>query len=505
MDFAVGEELTARLRSLGQAQGATLFMVLLAAFKVLLYRYTGERDLRIGVPTANRGRVETEGLVGLFVNTQVLRTRVDGRQRFTEVLKQVREGALGAQAHQDLPFEQLVEALSPERSLSHNPLFQVMYNHQRRAMGALGRLRELQIETFERESRSTQFDLTLDTQEDDHGALIGALGYATDLFDATTIERMSERFQRVLEEIVKNPDQRVGDIGLLTEHEAAQVAAWMRIERRYEREIPAQEWIRRRAEERPEACAVVCGEQRLSYGELEQRANRVAHELVKRGVGPEKLVGISVSRSVEMVVGMLGIWKAGGAYVPLDPVYPSERLAYMMADAAVEVVVTDARARAALAVPAGVATLCLEELSAEAKSSSPVAVPVCSEHLAYMIYTSGSTGRPKGVEVTHGSLSMHCQAVADVYGVIAEDRAMHFASLSFDAAVEQWVVPLIRGARLVIMDAAQWSAERAYEELIRYEITWLDVIPSYLAEVARWANAHGRLLPLRSCTVGERR
>ncbi len=242
---------------------------------------------------------------------------------------------------------------------------------------------------------------------------------------------------------------------------------------------------------------MVCGGQTLSYGELERRANRVARQLLERGIRPEKLVGICVSRSVEMVVGMLGIWKAGGAYVSARSGVPA-RASGVHDGGCGGGGRGDRRARRAhLEMPAGTAMLCLDEQ----ESSSPVTVPVSSEHLAYMIYTSGSTGRPKGVEVTHGGLSMHCQAVADVYGVTAEDRALHFASLSFDAAVEQWAVPLMRGARLVIMDEL-WSAERAYEELIRHEITWLDVIPSYLAEVARWANGQGLTLPLRSCTVG---
>ncbi len=223
---------------------------------------------------------------------------------------------------------------------------------------------------------------------------------------------------------------------------------------------------------------------------------------MQRGVRPETLVGLSVSRSVEMMVGMLGIWKAGGAYVPLDPEYPSERLAYMMADAAVKVVVTDRHGRARLDVPAGVAVIGLDEPSAEPELGSPMSVPVRPEHLAYMIYTSGSTGQPKGVAVTHGSLSMHCQAAGEIYAMTAADCALHFASLSFDAAVEQWVVPLMHGAHLVVSGNDLWTAEQTYAAVVEEGVSVIYPPTSHLRELATWVLRQGKEVSLRICTVG---
>ncbi len=477
VDFAVGEELTARLRALGQAQGATLFMVLLAAFKVLLYRYTGERDLRVGVPTANRGRVETEGLVGLFVNTQVLRTRVDGRQRFTEVLKQVREGALGAQAHQDLPFEQLVEALSPERSLSHNPLFQVMYNHQKRAMGTLGRLRELQIETFERERSSTQFDLSLSTEEE-NGAVAGAFGYATDLFDAATIARLSEHSQALLEEVARAPEREIGAIALLSQGDLARVATWNATTRDRERSLLVPQRIQRQAEARPDACALLYETATLSYGALDRRANQLAQRLVKLGVGPDVLVGISIERSLDLLVGLLGIMKAGGAYVPLDPDYPRERLAYMMADADLRVLVTTSRVRDLLGVGEQVRCVCLDSEDLSEEGTTPPAVNLAPEHLAYMIYTSGSTGRPKGAGNTHAGLRNRLEWMEAEYEIGAGDTVLQKTPLSFDVSVWELFWPLMVGARLAIAAPGDQRDPGRLLELIRtHGVTTLHFVP----------------------------
>ncbi len=338
------------LQRFAQEQRVTLNTVVQGAWSLLLQRYTGQRTVVFGATVAGRPAdlPGAESLLGLFINTLPVVLSPRGDQRVGEWLREVQAHNLKLREHEHTPLYDLMrwagrsgQALFDSIVVFENyPVAEALRRH-----GDELRFGDVQhVDT-------TTYAMTVSASVNE--TLNVSFDFARAQFDEDFVERLSERFGHVLEQLVQGPERRLGEIGLLTEREAAQVAAWTRIERRYEREIPAQEWIRRRAEERPEVCAVVCEEQRLSYGELEQRANRVAHELVKRGVGPEKLVGISVSRSVEMVVGMLGIWKAGGAYVPLDPAYPSERLAYMMADAAVEVVVTDARAAPRLRCPRG--------------------------------------------------------------------------------------------------------------------------------------------------------
>ncbi len=341
---------------------------------------------------------------------------------------------LGAQAHQDLPFEQLVEALSLERSLSHNPLFQVMYTHQERQVGGVAGLRGLRIEAFEREHRSTQLDLSLSTEEDG-GALTAAFEYATDLFDAATIARLSEHFQALLEEVVRAPERTVGALELLSHGELARVAAWNATAQRGESPLLVVHRIQRRAEIAPEACALRYEGAVLSYGALERRSNQLAQRLVKLGVGPDMLVGISVERSLDLVIGLLGIMKAGGAYVPLDPEYPPERLAYMMADAALRVLVTTTGVRDLLGPGEQVRCVCLGEEDLSGEPETAPAVTIEPEHLAYMIYTSGSTGRPKGAGNTHAGLRNRLEWMEAEYGLGAGDTVLQKTPMSFDVSV----------------------------------------------------------------------
>ncbi|HKX57459.1 MAG TPA: condensation domain-containing protein, partial [Xanthomonadales bacterium] len=328
--FTLPAGLVGRLQRQAQSQGATLFMVLLAGFQALLHRYTGQQDIRVGVPIANRHRSEIENIVGFFVNTQVLRNRIDGRMPLKAVLDQAREAALGAQTHQDLPFEQLVEALQPERNLNQNPLFQVMYNHLRENYGALEHLPDLTVENHELGEQSAQFELTLDTIEQPDGQLVATLTYAAELFEPESIRRLGGHYLHLLQQLAEHPERSLGDIDILSEAERLQLRGWGVNEQRYGNTEPVHCLIERQVEARPEAVALIFGDSELSYAELNRRANRLAHRLIAHGVRPEVKVGIAVERSIDMIVGLLAILKAGGAYVPLDPEYPQERLNYMV-------------------------------------------------------------------------------------------------------------------------------------------------------------------------------
>ena len=321
-------------------------------------------------------------------------------------------------------------------------------------------------------------------------------------FDETGVARLSAHFAHLLAQVVEHPARAVGVLALLTAAEEAQVAAWNTRPQRVVHDTSVPAWISRQAQIRPEAVALVYAGQQLTYGVLERRANQLAQRLIRLGVGPEVRVGLSVERSLAMIVGMLGIWKAGGAYVPLDPVYPPERLAYMLTDAGIGLLVTQRRVWAPLPVPAGVLCVDLEDDTLSVEPATEPAVRLLPEHLAYVMYTSGSTGTPKGVAVPHGPLSMHCQAMGVLYEMTPADRALHFASLSVDAAVEQGVVPLMHGACLVLGSAEFWSAEQAGTALATHGITRLDVPPAYAIELAAWAQAHGTAMALRTCTVG---
>ena len=317
-------------------------MTLLAAFQTLLHRYSGQEDIAVGSPIANRSRTELEGLIGFFVNTLVMRTNLEGNPGFRELLSRVREVALGAYAHQDLPFEKLVEELKPERDPSRNPLFQVMMVLQN-ASDATLKLPGLTIEPLQEDTATAKFDLMLELEERSEG-ISGSFEYNTDLFDAATIERMTGHFSKLLEGIVANPDARLSELPLLTDTERHQLLVeWNNTNVDYPREACVHHLFEAQVERTPDAVAVVFEDQQLTYRELNARANQLAHYLKKQGVGPEVLVGICMERSLEMVIGLLAILKAGGAYVPLDPEYPQERLEFMIRDTGIRLLLTQHR------------------------------------------------------------------------------------------------------------------------------------------------------------------
>ncbi|MEB0191363.1 non-ribosomal peptide synthase/polyketide synthase [Pseudomonas sp. CCI1.1] len=483
-NFAIAPALAAQLRSCAQKHNVTLFMLLLGAFNVLLHRYTGQSDIRVGVPIANRNRTEVEGLIGFFVNTQVLRTELTGQTRVAELLQGIKEHALGAQAHQELPFERLVEALKIERSLSHTPLFQVMYNHQPVVadIASVSTASGLELALVEWQGRTTQFDLTLDTYEKS-GTLHAALTYANDLFDTPTIERMARHWTRLLQAMVLDGEQRIGELPMLDAAEQQRlVHSWNQTTEAYPTERGIHHLIEDQARRSPDAPALVFGTTTLTYAQLDARANQLAHALGEQGVGPDVLVGICIERSIEMVVGLLAILKAGGAYVPLDPEYPQERLAYMIEDSGIQLLLSQQSLLASLPV-AGIQLIALDQpalwLDGYSRESPNVALHALN--LAYVIYTSGSTGKPKGAGNSHRALVNRLSWMQQAYGLGANDAVLQKTPFSFDVSVWEFFWPLMTGARLVVAAPGEHrEPARLIDTIGRHAITTLHFVPSML-------------------------
>ncbi|CAM3534691.1 non-ribosomal peptide synthetase [Pseudomonas floridensis] len=479
------------LKDLARQQGVTLFMLLLASFQSLLHRHSGQSDIRVGVPIANRTRAETEGLIGFFVNTQVMRAEFDLHTTFNELLQQVKHMALQAQSHQELPFEQLVEALQPQRSLSHSPLFQVIFNHQRQAGTELRVRSGLQVEAVELASHPAQFDLTLNTVEHD-GGLSAAMTYATALFEHSTIKRLADHWRMLLQAICTHAGLRVAQLPMLSADERQQlVHGWNPSPSAYPSQcLPA--LIEAQVHATPDATALILERERLTYRQLNARANQLAHRLRELGVGPEVLVGVAVPRSLDMVVGLLAILKAGGAYVPLDPDFPQERLAYMIQDSGLSLLLTHTELLSSLPIPPSVQSLCVDRAEdwLTGYSAENLSATLHSANLAYVIYTSGSTGQPKGVTVRHDALVNFLSSMAEQPGLGADDKVLSLTSLSFDIAGLELYLPLLRGATVVLLQPDQNKNPQALLRVIEQQAvsviqatpsTWrmlLDVAPA---------------------------
>ncbi|MBJ9996589.1 amino acid adenylation domain-containing protein [Pseudomonas sp. S33] len=490
LGFELPRELVEAVRALAQREGASSFMLLLASFQALLYRYSGQADIRVGVPIANRNRVETERLIGFFVNTQVLKADLDGRMGFDELLAQARQRALEAQAHQDLPFEQLVEALQPERNASHNPLFQVLFNHQSeiRSVTPEVQLEDLRLEGLAWDGQTAQFDLTLDIQEDENG-IWASFDYATDLFDASTVERLAGHWRNLLRGIVANPRQRLGELPLLDAPERRQtLSEWNPAQRECAVQGTLQQRFEEQARQRPQAVALILDEQRLSYGELNARANRLAHCLIARGVGADVPVGLALERSLDMLVGLLAILKAGGAYLPLDPAAPEERLAHILDDSGVRLLLTQGHLLEHLPRQAGVEVLAIDGLVLDGYAESDPLTTLSADNLAYVIYTSGSTGKPKGTLLTHRNALRLFSATEAWFGFDERDVWTLFHSYAFDFSVWEIFGALLYGGRLVIVP--QWvsrSPEDFYRLLCREGVTVLNQTPSAFKQLMAMA------------------
>ena len=467
------KELTEGLKELSRKEGVTLFMTLLAAFQTLLYRYTSQEDIVVGSPIANRNRPEIEGLIGFFVNTLVLRTDFSGNPSFRELLGRVRKMALGAYEHQDLPFEKLVEELQPERSPSYSPLFQVMFFLQNAPNAGL-EFQSLSVNPVRLDTETARFDLTLSIHETAPG-LSGALQYNTDLFHDATITRMIGHLQILLKGIVADADRCISDLSILTEAEKHKLLVeWNDTGADYPKDRCIQHLFEAQAACTPNGVAVVFENKQLTYAELNTRANQLAHHLIALGVGPEVLVGICLERSLELVVGLLGILKAGGAYVPLDPAYPKERLAFMLTDAQVPLLLTQHALLGQLSAYPG-RIVCLDS-DWEASSTIPLTDPPCratAGNLACVLYTSGSTGKPKGVAVRQcGVIRLVCKPN---YVVLSSSETIgQVSNVAFDAATFEIWGALLNGGRLAIIAQDTVLAPEAFvAALEHYRITCL--------------------------------
>ena len=474
------KELTTRLQQLSRQHGVTTFMTLLATFQTLLHRYTGLDDIVVGTPVANRTRTETESLIGFFANTLVLRGDVSGDPSFDELLVRARALTLEAHAHQDVPFELLVEELQPERDLNRTPLFQIMLVMQNTPPPVIN-LPGVSVEQLELETTAPKFDLVLFLKESD-GSLNASWEYNPARFDAETISGLASHFETLLESAIEDPRCRISQLNMLRDDERHLVVSqWNDTAVEYPRESCLHELFETQVARTPGTTALVYNDERLSYDELNERANQLAHHLRALGAGPETLVGICLERSLEMVIGLLGILKAGAAYVPLDPSYPQERLSLMIEEAGIRVVLTAQRFRE---IVSQVKSISLDadwnEMTRESKENP--AINTIPSNLAYVIYTSGSTGSPKGSMITHEGICNRLLWMQDAYQLTENDRVLQKTPYTFDVSLWEFFWPLITGARLVMAQpGAQGDSQYLVETIKQEQITTMHFVPSMLA------------------------
>ncbi|HEY0782032.1 MAG TPA: AMP-binding protein, partial [Thermoanaerobaculia bacterium] len=485
VDVVVPPEVAVALGRLTRRHGATLFMVLLGAFETLLARYTGQEDILVGTPVANRGHLELEDLIGFFVNTLVLRGDLSGNPTFLELLGRVREDALSAYAHQDLPFEKLVAALAPERDSSHHPLAQVLIALQNAPTSELDLGAGLTATLGELHTATAKLDLSLLVGEPD-GWLAGNIEYSTDLFDASTLQRMSAHFTAIFVAVAADPRLRLQEIELLSAAERLEIAEWSTGRAPQGDGETVHELVARRAEIAPDDVAVETATERLTYLELDRRANRLAHHLRAHGVGPEVPVGVCLDRSAELIVALLAILKAGGAYVPLDADFPAERLAFMLADSGARLLLTERPSLARFAaVPDAVVRLVPAE-EGEAIARRPEDAPASlatADNLAYLVYTSGSTRRPKGVAIPHRGV---IRLVGDraLVRLGPGDALPQLAPVSLDASTLEIWGCLVNGARLVVPPPGQVSLAELALFVEQHRVTVLHLTSTLFQQMA---------------------
>jgi amino acid adenylation domain-containing protein len=478
--FWLDEPIYEGLLSLSQQENVTLFMTLLAGLQILFHRYNDQRDFAVGTPIASRQRAELEDLIGFFVNSLVLRSDLFGNPTVAELLSRVREIALEAYAHQDLPFEELVRELKPERGLGQNPLFDVHFQVLK-DIGSSDSPAPLRGDVYEIEGATAKFDLAIDFWEYPDG-LWANIEYSTDLFSEQTIARMECHFRTLLAAMVANPQLPISELPILSETERRQVIReWNNTAVTYESNKCLHHLFEAQVELTPGAIAVIFQGEQLTYAELNRRSNRLAHRLIAGGVGPDAIVGICAERCIEMITGLLGILKAGGAYLPLDPSYPVERLHFMLREARPRLLLSQARLAKTIAAN-GLECLSLDDDRAlDSHSDENPTTTVSSSNLGYVIYTSGSTGKPKGVMVHAQAVCNHLLWMQAAFPLTAGDRTVLKYPFNFDASVYEIFGPLIAGATLVVSDPAlHWDISEFLQLLAEEKITALDVVPSML-------------------------
>ena len=483
--FQLSEALSARIRDFAQKNRATPFMALLAGFQALLHRYTGQPDIPVGSPIANRNRLETEGLIGFFVNTLIHRADFSDDPTFFDLLARVREDAMGAFAHQDLPFEKLVEELNPERTLTHTPLFQVMFAFQNVPPGDL-ELPGLEVTPFAGASRTAKFELTL-TMFDSPEGLSGSFEYSADVFDAETVQRMARHFETLLQNAVRDPAQRVSRIGVLPPEELRRlIVDWNDTAAEYPRDACLHELFEAQAERTPDEVAYAFEGRAVTYRELDRRANRLARRLREHAVEPGTCVGIFLERSIEMVVAMFATLKAGAAYLPLDPAYPAERLTFMVGDALPRVLLTSSALAAKAPARKGMDVLKVEsdtDASGE-DAEGKVASGVQADDPAYIVYTSGSTGQPKGVVGLHRGAVNRLHWMWNVFPFQPGEVCCQKTSLGFLDSLWEIFGPGLAGIRTILIpDAVVRDPRRLVEMLSAHRITRLVLVPSLLSAI----------------------
>ncbi|MBW8310054.1 MAG: amino acid adenylation domain-containing protein, partial [Candidatus Paracaedibacteraceae bacterium] len=476
----LSEEARDRLNELAQENQASLFMVLLAAFQVFLHRYTNQKDIVVGAVIANRHYKEIESLIGFFVNTLALRTSFEEGESFIDILKKVKETTLQAYQHQDVPFEQLVEYLNVARVTNRNPVFQVMFGFQNINEEASLILDGVNLEVFPISYPIAKFDLSFTAYEDEGGIGVG-IEYATDLFEESTIERIGRHFRDLVEDIIKRPTEGIEGYELLSRDEQEKILVeWNETRAEYPGDKCLHELFEEQVEKSPDHIAVVYEEESLTYKELNERSNQLAHYLRKEGVVPDTLVGIAAERSLELIVGLMGILKAGGAYVPLDPSYPEERLQYMLEDTAAPILLTQGGNEEKFAGYKG-KKIALdkgwEDIRREEKTNPPVITR--PHHLAYVIYTSGSTGKPKGVAVENYSFLNHMLWMKEEYDFSYENSVLQRTALSFDASVWEVFLTLIAGSKMILLpNYASKDIQELKNVIQKYKVDSLQLVPS---------------------------
>ena len=458
--FRIPRELTLAVRDCSRKEGVSLFTVFTAAVDTLLYRYSGQEDILLGIPLADRDRPELQSVIGFLLHTHVLRTQLSGDLSFRELLLRVQKGVLDLYTHRSPPFDEVVRTVQPERTLSHSPLFQVLLNWRDgdQRLSFIG-LDGLEVEeSVLADNRTAKFDLTL-MLTDGGDSIDLEIEYSTDLFDEDRIERMAGHFNTLLEAAAANPGQRLSDLPWLTDAERQQVLIkWNQTAAAYPKDRCVHELVEEQVERTPNAIAVTFEDERLTYRQLNERANRLAHHLQRLGVGPDTLVALCVERSLEMVVGLLGILKAGGAYVPLDPSYPNDRLAFMLRDSGALLLLTHQRLRDQLESGSPNSKILCLDADWGTIAKSPSHSPKCgarSENLAYVIYTSGSTGEPKGVEIRHRNLANVLCAMAREPGFAPSDKLLAVTTLSFDIAALELFLPLVTGGQIDVAPTSE--------------------------------------------------